>query len=350
MNTIQNAALVAFGFAAILSALISYLCVRLLVKIGPIDKPVERSSHKSPIASSGGIAIMAALWFGYCAYKALSPDLFSSFFSNDAVIILCFGTVLGGIGAIDDVFDLSAKLRLGLQILLSLALAAFFPINMLEFGFGLYVTLPYILGVILAAGWVILSVNAVNFMDGANGLASGSQAIWLLFLGIFILSTGQGPGDLGVLLLLGFIAHLPFIVKNIKNCLFQGDAGAFLSATLISASLLAAHRFGLSVWIGAIILAPFYVDVLLTLATRYSQKKPLMQAHREHLYQLWLIHKNPSHFSLALRIWGIILCGCVVALISYMIQYYKGFEAGFMLFLLWLGALTTLWFKIKKKI
>ena len=66
-----------------------------------------------------------------------------------------------------------------------------------------------------------------------------------------------------------------------------------------------ARRGGVSLYLAPFALIPFLTDVLLTLLYRAKHKRSLLQAHRDHLYQLWLTRTGGSHAALAWRAWGI---------------------------------------------
>jgi Fuc2NAc and GlcNAc transferase len=166
------------------------------------------------------------------------------------------------------------------------------------------VELGPVLGVLGSTLWIVVVTNAVNFMDGANGLSPGSLVIALTVLG---LSSGHG---LGALALMGAAAGLGFLPWNLPGGrIFQGDAGALFSSALFAGLvLMAAGPLGegaISVWFGPLALLPMLTDVFLTLLARARRRKSLLQAHRDHLFQRWLLARKASHGALSVRVWAL---------------------------------------------
>ena len=301
--------------ALVASALAAALLTGLAVAGGPVDLPRARGSHIKPTPTSGGLAVMAAagLIIGLLVFIPGSAIPGSW---RDGALLFGFASLMGLSGALDDLFDLPAKLRLGFQIAVCLLFAAFYRVTTLDFGPGLVIHLWPPIGLVGSAAWLVLGINALNFMDGANGLAPGTQAIALIALSILLLLLAPvSPlgGFLGPVLIVCVCAagaHLGFMPFNLPplspNCakVFQGDAGALFGGALITGACLVVKAYGVgSVWFGGFLLAPLLVDVVLTLITRARQGKNLMRPHKEHLYQLWLQRRDGSHARLALRVW-----------------------------------------------
>ncbi len=301
--------------ALVASAIAAALLTTLAVAGGPVDLPRARGSHVRPTPTSGGLAVMAATGLITGAfvlmYGAAIPGNW-----RDGALLFGFASLMGLSGALDDLFDLPAKLRLGFQVAACLVFAAFFRVTTLDFGPGLIVHLWPPIGWIGSAAWLVLGINTLNFMDGANGLAPGTQAIALIVLSILILLLAPVSllgGFLGVTLIvcvcaagahIGFMPfNLPPRSPNVARA-FQGDAGALFGGALITGACLVVKAYGVgSVWFGGFLLAPLLVDVVLTLVARARHGSNLMRPHKEHLYQLWLQRRDPSHAGLALRVW-----------------------------------------------
>ncbi|ESQ83601.1 hypothetical protein AEAC466_13075 [Asticcacaulis sp. AC466] len=308
----------------VLSAVIAALLSLLVLKGGPIDIPRDRGAHTKPTPTSGGLAIMAA--------SALVIGLIITFFGrdipgswHDGLILFGFACLMGISGAVDDVIDLPARLRLGFQVLLCLAFAWFYRVTSLDFGPGLSVTLWWPLSLLGSAAWLILAINAINFMDGSNGLAIGTQTISLLMFAGLILTmapfSDMGAYLGGVLLVCVCVAgaHLGFAPFNLppghpqKARAFQGDAGSMFAGALIGGATLVCKAYGVgSVWFGGFLLAPLLVDVVLTLITRTRKKLDVFKPHKEHLYQIWLQRRDGSHWRLAVRVWLLCLFSSLV--------------------------------------
>jgi len=267
---------------------------------GPIDPPTNRGAHLRPTPTSGGVAIMGAVGLGLLLHPVAGA------LGSRLAATLALALAMGVIGALDDLFDIGAKTKLLLQAALALVFAALVAhVEVLPLGLGLDLPLGPIAGIAGVALWIVVATNAVNFMDGANGVAPGAQVC--LFIAMMAATWGRDPlvAEVAMAAALACAGFLPW---NLRGRLFQGDAGAlfcgFLFAGLAILSTAPSTKSpGLSLYFGPLILLPFLTDVLLTLAVRARRRQSLLQAHRDHLYQLWLRQDSqPSHVALAWRV------------------------------------------------
>jgi UDP-N-acetylmuramyl pentapeptide phosphotransferase/UDP-N-acetylglucosamine-1-phosphate transferase len=278
---------------------------------GPLDNPRARGLHATPTVTSGGLAAMAGagaglLAFSLCASGA-APGL--------ARAALCLGLAggLGLLGALDDLVDLGAKGKLLAQILFgAVFVLAVGRIEALPLGPGLALPLGALAGGLGTILWLVVATNAVNFMDGVDGLASGSLAIVLAALAAAALQAGEagvaGAALAGAAALVGFLPwNLPF------RRLFQGDAGSLFSGFL-AAGLAVAAAERVSLYFVPMALTPFLTDVLLTLLVRTRRGERFGEAHREHLFQLWLTRRGARHRDLSFRVWAIMAAYSLAAL------------------------------------
>jgi len=270
---------------------------------GPIDPPTERGAHCRPTPTSGGVAIMGAVGLGLLLHP------FAGGLGLRIAATLALALAMGVIGALDDLLDIGAKTKLLLQAALALVFATFVAhVEVLPLGLGVNLPLGPIVGIAGVALWIVVATNAVNFMDGANGVAPGAQLC--LFIATAAAARARYPlvAEVATVAALACAGFLPW---NLRGRLFQGDAGAlfcgflFAGLTILSTAPSAGSP-GLSLYFGPLILLPFLTDVLLTLAVRARRGQGLLQAHRDHLYQLWLRQgSKPSHVALAWRVMAI---------------------------------------------
>ena len=127
--------------------------------------------------------------------------------------------------------------------------------------------------------------NAVNFMDGANGLAMGMALIAALGLSLCAAFTGAWTLALLSMAVAGGLAG--FLVWNIPGKLFVGDAGAYFAGAILGGLGLEFVRLRPDLlFVPPMLLLPFLSDVLMTLAWRSMHGKKLFAAHRDHTYQI----------------------------------------------------------------
>jgi UDP-N-acetylmuramyl pentapeptide phosphotransferase/UDP-N-acetylglucosamine-1-phosphate transferase len=264
---------------------ISAILCRLVMRLGVVDAPTEvRKQQAAPVPTSGGlgfaVSAVAAAW--------VALRLGGLGVSSDAWIVVAGAMAALVLGFADDARNIGARLKLGVMTLIAIAMAvAGVCVDQVEPWPGQSWMLPIGLAIAGSVIWLVLVVNAVNFMDGANGLAMSMSAIAAAGLGAC-----AGVIEAWDIALLAFGvcgALIGFLVWNIPGRLFAGDAGAlFVGAILAGLSLLLVQARPDWLFVPAIILSPFLTDVVLTLVWRASMGKPLFRAHRDHVYQIAL--------------------------------------------------------------
>ena len=295
---LTGAATLAAGVAGVAAA----LGAGLVASTGPVDSPNARSSHDAPTVTTGGLAVVAGASLGLAAFALTAktaPGL------AKGAMTLTFAAALGVFGGFDDLYDLGARRKLLVQVIAAFAFAMFVArVELLPLP-GIILPLGAVLGVAGTTLWLVTVTNAVNFMDGADGLAAGCMAIALTVLAIACWA-GGAPG-LAVAALVGAAGLIGFLPWNLPSKqLFQGDVGSLFSGFLVAGLAVAANMRGATgLYVVPFALIPFLTDVLLTLGHRARRKQRLFEAHRDHLYQLWLRRTGGSHAALAVRAWAI---------------------------------------------
>jgi Fuc2NAc and GlcNAc transferase len=299
---VSDLAPLAIAGAMLLAAVVAAAGTAVAATSGPMDAPKDRGLHRRPTATGGGVAILLGVSVGVIPL-ALGHGLTSG---APLAAALALAALMGLLGAVDDIRDLGPRLKLAAQAGLALLYAALFArVEFLSTPFG-PLGLGPVIGVLGSALWIVVVTNAVNFMDGANGLSPGTMIIALAGLGISA-AFGGDPG-VATLALLGAAAGAGFLPWNLPlGRVFQGDAGALFSSSLFAALvLLAAGRSGegaISLWFGPLALLVLLTDVFMTLLARARRGAPLLSAHRDHLFQRWLIVGGRTHAGLSVRIW-----------------------------------------------
>ena len=293
----------AMGGLLIAVALVAAILSGLVAWAGPVDPPGLRRSHQRPTPTSGSLAIIVAT----CLGLALAGRLGLAAQDPRLGWLALLAAVGGLIGAADDLFDLPPRTKLLVQVALTLLFCRVVArVDLLPLAPGLTLPLGLIAGVAGSALWLVVLTNAVNFVDGADGLAPGAVIIALAGLAAAALLKGQGA--IAIAALIGVAAGIGFLPWNLPaHRLFQGDAGAIFSGLFLAGlAVLAASPLqgaALSPYLIPFAALPLLTDVLLTLLVRARARKPLLSAHREHLYQLWLDHSGATHAALSLRYW-----------------------------------------------
>ena len=310
------------ALTALMALFLSASLIKLVLYAGPVDQPRHRGNHVKPTPTSAGLAVMVAMALTMALiFRVMAID---NSLAPQLIILFLFSASMGIAGGLDDWLGLSARLKLIMQIIPALIFALWFPVTSLPLGLGVNVSLWLPVAVAGTALWFVVILNAVNFMDGANGLAPGYQAqcFGVLILAVVWLRPESLPlGHIfGFLVLYGatFGAHMGLIPFNLTfGKVFQGDAGSFFASALIAGSIPILSGLGIiSPWFGGYLLLPILVDTSLTLYVRSRRKERLFEAHRQHLYQVWIRLRDPSHENLSTKIWGLGILSSALGLIS----------------------------------
>ncbi len=144
------------------------------------------------------------------------------------------------------------------------------------------------LGPVVTVAWIVVATNAMNFIDGLNGLAAGVAAIACAVLAAIGAWLGASFIYFAALILLaGILGFLPFNFPHAR--IFMGDVGSQFCGFLLAVLAVAAGRFEtveLSVALVPMLLSGVLFDVGFTLLRRCLAGERLAEAHRGHLYQL----------------------------------------------------------------
>jgi len=242
---------VEFAVGLIVAVALTPLVARLARAIGAVDAPGELKPQARPVAYLGGIAVAAGLAFGVASERAV--------LAVPLLLALALGTI-------DDLRPVPARARLAAELVIGAAAAAAVP--------G-----PLLVRVATGAALVVL-VNAVNLLDGQDGLAAGFGVV--AGLGFALLGGGATPVGLG---LAGALAG--FLVWNRPPArIYLGDGGAYLlGATLAVLPALTDTGNDLSVWLALPLLVGLPVlDTAVAILRRWRAARPLFTGDRSHVY------------------------------------------------------------------
>jgi len=213
----------------VMAMLITPLVRRFAYLIGAVDHPNARKVHVRTMPRIGGLAIFIAFLIGYALLLPASRY-------NDAILIGAVVIVLTGL--IDDRFQLSARVKLmGQMIATVVVLNSGMRIEMINLPFDQQLYLGS-WGIPVTVLWLIGITNAINLIDGLDGLAAGVSSIALGT--IALLAIIQGNVYLTMMALLLLASTLGFLVHNFYPAkIFMGDTGAlFLGYMLAVFSLI----------------------------------------------------------------------------------------------------------------
>lgn len=274
----------------------------------------DRSSHRTPTPRIGGIGLTAGLLvaFAILAFMLMQPAPLPAELklTRNVTGALTWTALAGWVGSLLIAFALGfgddLKNPHPILKLIGQFVAALIPvlcglrltrINLP--GVAGHIELPLLLGGSITILWIVILMNAVNFMDGINGLAGRFAQIVAIFT---FLATFNFAGAQTILPLAACLygAAEGFLRYNIPNArTFMGDCGSqplglFVALLGIHLSQLPTSpplaSFGF-----VLIVSPFIFDVLLTILRRATGRRNLLAAHREHLYQRHLVSSGEDH-------------------------------------------------------
>ena len=257
---------------------------RFAFKIGAIDIPKDnRRMHKKPTPRIGGLAIIFGFTVATLCFAQPSRQLYGT---------LAGAAIIAVMGVIDDCKNLPAKLKFVIQIIAALVVVFAGDIKIDVFtnpnflSDNPYWVLPEWLSVTLTVIWIVFITNAVNFIDGLDGLAAGVSAIMSISLVFISIRVGEySIAILGIALMGSCFGFLPFNFNPAK--IFMGDTGAtflgFMLATLSIQGVFKSYAV-ISFAVPLLILGLPLFDALFAMIRRILRGQSPMTADRGHLH------------------------------------------------------------------
>lgn len=278
-----------FALVAVLSAGV----IRYGPRFGLLDTPVARSAHVAPKPLGGGAALAAPYFLCVIWFVA------SAAISESALAYLgCLFIVV--LGFSDDRWQLSSKVRLPVQFIVSVAAVRAIGVDSVDFGFfSLSEPLTLSLLAVLSLVWLC---NLTNFMDGIDGIAASQLLVTSLSCVVLLVGLDAAAGESGehdVVLTLSVVlaaSAAGFLLWNWSPAsLFMGDAGSgFIGFALGLLALESLVTQRMSVWSWVLLLGVFIADTAVTLLVRIIRGERWYEGHSQHAYQI-LSRRLNSH-------------------------------------------------------
>jgi UDP-GlcNAc:undecaprenyl-phosphate/decaprenyl-phosphate GlcNAc-1-phosphate transferase len=289
------------------SILITPLVKKIAIKIGAIDKPNQRKVHQSLMPRLGGIAIFISFIVGVLLLHPENPS---------SLAILIGSTIIIITGIFDDMFELSAKIKLIGQLAAALTIVFLGDLQVvfinlpfgghLEFG---YLSIPF---TIL---WIVGITNAINLIDGLDGLAAGVSSIALFTIsGMALIQGNLYVVAMGAIVL---VSTLGFLFYNFHPAsIFMGDTGAMFLGFIISVLSLLGYKnvTFISFIIPVIILGVPISDTIFAILRRIINNQPLSAPDKSHLHHC-MLRLGYSHRQTVLLIYAMAAFFGLVAVI-----------------------------------
>ena len=317
------------GVAALVTFLVTFLMRRVAPRLGAMAMPGPRSVHTYPTPSLGG----GAIFVGFLAAMAVASQLgqFHEMFqdSSEPVGVLLAAGVMFAVGTIDDVREVSPPAKLAGQIL-SGSMLSLLGVSMLyfrvPFASSNYIVLSSDLAPIVTMLMVVVMANAINLVDGLDGLAAGivfiaGTAFFLYADRLFKAGLLDGANIAPLIAIIAVGVSAGFLPHNFSPArIFMGDAGAMLLGLLLAVCTITVggrtadqfsgqtYFFFAPLVIPVVILGVPIVDTVLSFVRRVVRRQPFSQADRDHLHhRLMRLGHGPRRSVVILWAWTALL-------------------------------------------
>lgn len=281
----------------------------VILRWGQISAPRERDVHKVPTPRLGGVAMFTGMIVAITVASQL-PALNRGFppVTPDMAAVVIAAFVIVVVGVFDDLYDISWMLKLGGQLVAAVVMSLMglsWYLFYVPVGDGTTLILDQVQSTVLTAILTVTIVNAMNFVDGLDGLAAGLGAIaagTILVFSLTILHDQGGtvsaypPAIISSVLLGVCVGFLPHNFSPAR--IFMGDSGSMLIGLLLSAACVSASgRINMSLYGTAdvlallspmiVVLAALFIpllDLLLAVVRRVAQGKSPFAPDKKHLH------------------------------------------------------------------
>lgn len=306
----------AFITSAVLAMIFSPVAIKLAPRIGAMDIPKDgRRMHSKAMPRFGGLAIFVGTIGSLAIYAG----------GNEKIIpVMIGGTLIYCLGVVDDLKNLDAKVKFGVQLLIAILMyymglrikfiTNYFGEGAVHFGEAVCFVVTVL--------WIVGITNTINLIDGLDGLAAGTTAIASLCIAYVAYIHGDEYGMMVVCLAMlalagGCLGFLPFNFYPAK--IFMGDGGSlflgFMIATLSVVGPLKRSTV-IAVVVPVIVLGIPIFDTFFAILRRVVNHRPIMEADKGHLHHR-LMESGYGQRRAVLMLYGIsAIMGMAAVLVS----------------------------------
>lgn len=320
------ASLRAYAAVAVAAALTTFVLVpvarRIAVRVGAVVAPDERHVHTTPTPTAGGMAMFAGVLVGVATALAVGGLHEVVAARTELVGVVVAVTLVHAVGLVDDLREISPPAKLA-GLVLAGSVLVFSGVSILVFRVPFFDLLflsadwSYLLTVV----WVVVIANAVNLIDGLDGLAAGIVAIASATFFLYALRLAdEGIVDpanpAGLWAVIAFAVCVGFLPHNVHPArVFMGDSGALMLGTLLAASTMSVGGrvtepfsgqtwfFFAPIFIPLVILGVPLVDLVFAVIRRAARRQGLSAPDKEHLHHR-LMRLGHGHRRSVLILWG----------------------------------------------
>jgi len=316
----------------VISALLLPIAIKLGEKHGWVDSPGKHKRHDRPVPVLGGVVMFISVWATVLIALVFSSELYHSIYDSIFYIFLAALIILL-VGLSDDLSPLPAWVKLAAQIAAGLTLyIGGLRVELLSTPYG-SVDVGW-LSIIISVGWVVVLTNAINLIDGLDGLAAGVSLIGAIAMTIIGLRFDVGAGLLFLCTMIGFLMSFLYFNRYPAK-IFLGDSGSlqigFYFAVVSLIFPIKSFTFT-ALYVPLLALGVPVLETISSIIRRIISRKNLMKADRRHLFHflalagwsnrkiIWIFYLLAlifALFSVAMFLWdrGIVLALLVVFMV-----------------------------------
>lgn len=309
----------------LVACFVAIVSIPVIIKISELkslmEKPGERRSHSTPTPTFGGIAIYAAILIAYFLWPSL--DQTEVYRTNLSIVGM---TILFFIGIKDDLVGIDPAKKLSFQVLAAMILILFGDLRV-DYLYGIMGLhhIDQVVGIILTCFIFITLTNAINLIDGIDGLAGGIATIASATFGSWFLLTNHFTmACLAFTMAGGLLGFLRFNFSKTSK-IFMGNTGSLIIGFMLAffavrfVSLNAAYRYEPTAFFNApiiaivILIVPIF-DTLRVFLVRILAGRSPFSADRNHMHHI-LLDNGLSHINATIVLCGVSLLNTVMFLL-----------------------------------
>lgn len=312
----------AFVIAAAVAAALTPLVRRLALRLGAVAHAGGRNVHQAVVPRLGGAAICLALFLPIVGLLFVESAVAEAFRADVSKVVgLCAGgAMMCAIGIVDDVRGLRALYKLYAQLgVATLAYLCGFRIEHIILPWGS----PLEMGIFalpVTIAWVVGIINAVNLIDGLDGLAAGV----VFFAGVTNLVVAYLTGSVIASLIMAAMlgAVLGFLFYNFNPArIFMGDSGSYLLGYVLAVTALVGTNVkastAVSLLVPIVALGVPIFDTIFTMMRRFLERRPIFSPDRGHVHHR-LLDLGITHRRAVLILYGVSILFTVASIGIYL--------------------------------
>ncbi len=300
----------AFAIAFAVTLLTTPMAKGFAYKFKAVDFPRSRGMNNEPVPRMGGLAIV----LGFMSAIIIMSLYIEDFHTKRFIGFIIGAIIITVVGIFDDVYELSAKFKLLVQIVVAIIVVATgTKLDFIMWPFWQYLK-PF--SSFITIIWIVGLINAVNLIDGLDGLAAGVTTIASVCLTILCALSGNTLAVVICATLAG--STLGFLPRNFAPAeVYMGDTGStFLGYVLAVTSCIGVFKTYaiLALLLSVLAMALPILDTTFAMIRRAINHKPIMAPDRGHLHHR-LVDSGLSSKQAVMVLYGLSSISCLIAVV-----------------------------------